>query len=103
MINANVAVPTVEPMFLITVTADVVIPAYEGCDDLWAAKFANYNTAAFLGAADQGWAVPLPAADSNTQEILTRFDDYLTEMLSTGEIESNLAAMQDEFNGLMGK
>lgn len=86
-----------------SLTADVVIPAYEGCDDLWAAKFSNYNTAAFLGAADEGWAVPLPAADTNTQEIFTRFDDYMTEMLSTGEIESNLAAMQDEFNGLLGK
>ena len=84
-------------------TADVVIPAYEGCDKLWAEKFANYNTDAFLGAATKGWAVPLPAADTNTQQIFTRFDDYMTEMLSSGVIEDNLAAMQDEFNGLLGK
>ena len=84
-------------------TADVVIPAYEGCADLWAKKFEGFNTEAFLGAADQGWAVPLPAADKNTQEIFTRFDDYMTEMLSTGEVEANLAAMQDEFNGLLAE
>ena len=84
-------------------TADVVIPAYEGCDELWAAAFEGYNTEAFLGAANQGWAVPLPAAEKNTQQIFTRFDDYMTEMLSTGEVEANLAAMQDEFNGLLAE
>ena len=84
-------------------TADVVVPAYEGCDELWATKFADYNTDAFLGAASQGWAVPLPAADNNTQQIFTRFEDYMTEILSTGEVESNLAAMQDEFNALLAE
>ena len=82
-------------------TANVVIPAYEGCADLWAEAFADYNTEAFLGASKEGWGVGLPAADKNTQEIFTRFDDYMTEMLSTGEIESNMAAMQDEFNALL--
>ena len=84
-------------------TADVVIPAYEGCDALWAAAFEGYNTDAFLGAATQGWAVPLPAAENNTQQIFTRFDDYMTEILSSGEVESNLAAMQDEFNELLAE
>ena len=84
-------------------TADFVIPAYEGCDALWAAKFEGYNTAAFLGAATEGWAVPLPAADKNTQQIFTRFDDYMAEILSSGEVEANLAAMQDEFNGLLAE
>ena len=82
-------------------TANVVIPAYEGCPDLWAEAFAGYNTDAFLGAVTDGWAVPLPAADKNTAEIFNRFNDYMTEMLSTGEIEANLAAMQDEFNELL--
>ncbi len=84
-------------------TASFVIPAYEGCDALWAAAFESYNTDAFLGAATEGWAVPLPAADKNTQQIFTRFDDYMTEILSTGEVEANLAAMQDEFNGLLAE
>ncbi len=82
-------------------TADVVIPAYEGCADLWAKKFEGFNTEAFLGAADQGWAVPLPAADKNTQEIFTNFDNYMAEILSGGNVEENLAKMQDEFNGLL--
>ena len=82
-------------------TADVVIPAYEGCDALWAAKFEGYNTEAFLGAANQGWAVPLPAADKNTQEIFVSFDNYMAEILSGGNVEENLAKMQDEFNGLL--
>lgn len=84
-------------------TADVVIPAYEGCDQLWAAAFANYNTDAFLGAASKGWAVPLPAAENNTQEIFTRFDDYMAEMLSTGNVAENMAKMQDEFNELLAE
>lgn len=84
-------------------TADVVIPAYEGCDELWAAKFEGYNTEAFLGAANEGWAVPLPAAETNTQQIFTRFDDYMTEILSSGEVEANLAAMEEEFNGLLAE
>ena len=82
-------------------TADVVIPAYEGCADLWAKKFEGFNTEAFLGAADQGWAVPLPAADKNTQEIFTNFDNYMAEILSGGNVEENLANMQDEFNALL--
>ena len=82
-------------------TADVVIPAYEGCADLWAKKFEGFNTEAFLGAADQGWAVLLPAADKNTQEIFTNFDNYMAEILSGGNVEENLAKMQDEFNGLL--
>lgn len=82
-------------------TANVVIPAYEGCDQLWAENFANYNTHAFLGAVSEGWAVPLPAAVKNTTQIFNRFDDYMTEMLSTGEIEANLAAMEAEFNDLL--
>ncbi len=84
-------------------TADSVIPAYEGCADLWAANFEGYNTEAFLGAASEGWAVPLPAADKNTQEIFVRFEDYMTEMLSTGNVEENMAAMQDEFNALLAE
>ncbi len=84
-------------------TADVVIPAYEGCDALWAAKFEGYNTEAFLGAANQGWAVPLPAADKNTQEIFVNFDNYMAEILSGGNVEENLAAMQDEFNALLAE
>ena len=47
--------------------------------------------------------MPLPAADNNTQQIFTRFEDYMTEILSTGEVESNLAAMQDEFNALLAE
>ncbi|MBE5807012.1 MAG: extracellular solute-binding protein, partial [Clostridiales bacterium] len=82
-------------------TAQVVIPAYEGCDDMWAEAYADFNTEAFLGASKDGWGVPLPAADKNTQEIFTRFDDYMTEMLSTGEVDANLQAMQDEFNELL--
>ena len=82
-------------------TAEVVIPAYEGCDTLWAEAFADYNTEAFLGASAEGWGVPLPAADKNTQEIFSRFDDYMTEMLSSGEVDANLKAMQDEFNDLL--
>ena len=84
-------------------TADVVIPAYEGCDALWAAKFEGYNTEAFLGAANEGWAVPLPAAEKETQQIFTRFDDYMTEMLSSGDVAAKLAEMQDEFNGLLAE
>lgn len=82
-------------------TADVVIPAYEGCAELWANAFEGYNTAPFLDAVKDGWAVPLPAAEKNVQEIFTRFNDYMTEMLSTGEIESNLEAMEAEFNELL--
>lgn len=82
-------------------TAEVVIPAYEGTEALWAEKFADYNTDAFLKPIAEGNAVGLPAADKNTQEIFTRFDDYMTEMLSTGEIESNLEAMEAEFNELL--
>ena len=82
-------------------TAGVVIPAYEGCDQLWAEKYADYNTDAFLGAAAQGWGVALPAADKNTQEIFSRFDDYMTEMLSTGEVAANIEAMQNEFSELL--
>jgi len=84
-------------------TADVVIPAYEGCDELWAKKFEGYNTAAFLGAASEGWAVPLPAADKNTQEIFVSFDNYMAEILSGGNVEENLAKMQDEFNALLAE
>lgn len=82
-------------------TAAYVIPAYEGCDKLWAEAFADYNTHAFLGAVSDNWAMPLPAADKNVQEIFTRFNDYMSDMLSTGEIETNLAAMEEEFNGLL--
>ncbi|MBQ8087487.1 MAG: hypothetical protein IJ234_03585, partial [Clostridia bacterium] len=82
-------------------TAGVVIPTYEGCDQLWAEKYADYNTDAFLGAAAQGWGVALPAADKNTQEIFSRFDDYMTEMLSTGEVAANIEAMQNEFSELL--
>lgn len=78
-----------------------VIPAYEGTDAEWAARFENYNTNAFLGAIAEGWAHALPAANKNVQEIYTLFDSYMTEMLSTGEIESNLAAMEAEFNELL--
>lgn len=76
---------------------------YEGCDALWAAAFEGYNTEAFLGAANQGWAMPLPAADKNTQEIFTKFDNYMAEILSGGNVEENLAAMQDEFNALLAE
>ena len=78
-----------------------VIPAYEGTDAQWAARFENYNTNAFLGAIAEGWAHALPAADKNVQEIFTKFDSYMVEMLSTGEIEANLAAMEAEFNELL--
>ena len=84
-------------------TADVVIPAYEGCDELWAKKFEGYNIGAFLGAATEGWAVPLPAADKNTQEIFVSFDNYMAEILSGGNVEENLAKMQDEFNALLAE
>ena len=47
--------------------------------------------------------MPLPAAENNTQQIFTRFDNYMTEMLSIGEVEANLAAMQEEFNGLLAE
>lgn len=82
-------------------SAEAVIPAYEGCADLWAAKFANYNTAAFLDPIENGAAHALPAANKNVQEIFTRFDDYMTAMLSEGNIEENLAAMEAEFNELL--
>jgi multiple sugar transport system substrate-binding protein len=78
-----------------------VIPAYEGTDAQWAARFENYNTNAFLGAIAEGWAHALPAAEKNVQEIFTKFDSYMVEMLSTGEIETNLAAMEAEFNELL--
>ena len=81
--------------------AEAVIPAYEGTAELWAAKFADYNTDAFLGAIKSGAAHQLPAANKNVQQIYTRFNDYMTEMLTTGEIESNLAAMEAEFNELL--
>ena len=81
--------------------AEAVIPAYEGTAELWAAKFADYNTDAFLGAIKSGAAHQLPAANKNVQQIFTRFNDYMTEMLTTGEIESNLAAMEAEFNELL--
>ena len=48
-----------------------------------------------------GAAHQLPAANKNVQRIFARFDDYMTEMLSTGEIESNPAAMEAEFNELL--
>lgn len=82
-------------------TAGVVIPAYEGCAEVWAENFADYNTAAFLDPVKEGGAVPLPAATKNVQEIFTRFDDYLTEIFSTGEVEANLEAMETEFNELL--
>lgn len=67
----------------------------------WIDAFEGYNTVPFLDAVKDGWAVPLPAAEKNVQEIFTRFNDYMTEMLSTGEIESNLEAMEAEFNELL--
>ena len=81
--------------------AQAVIPAYEGTPELWAAKFADYNTDAFLGPIASGAAHPLPAANKNVQQIFARFNDYMTEMLSTGDIEANLAAMEAEFNELL--
>lgn len=81
--------------------AQAVIPAYEGTPELWAAKFADYNTDAFLGPIASGAAHPLPAANKNIQQIFARFNDYMTEMLSTGDIEANLAAMEAEFNELL--
>ena len=66
-----------------------------------AAKFADYNTDAFLGPIASGAAHPLPAANKNVQQIFARFNDYMTEMLSTGDIEANLAAMEAEFNELL--
>ncbi len=81
--------------------AQAVIPAYEGTPELWAAKFAEYNTDAFLGPIASGAAHPLPAANKNIQQIFARFNDYMTEMLSTGDIEANLAAMEAEFNELL--
>lgn len=78
-----------------------VIPAYEGTDAQWAARFENYNTGAFLDAIAEGWAHALPAANKNVQEIFTQFDSYMVEMLTTGEIESNLAAMEAAFNELL--
>ena len=78
-----------------------VIPAYEGTDAQWAARFENYNTDAFLGAIAEGWAHALPAAAKNVQEIFSKFDSYMVEMLTTGEIEANLAAMEAEFNDLL--
>ena len=82
-------------------TADVVIPAYEGCAEVWAEKFADYNTAAFINPIKDGKAVPLPAANKNVQQIFTDFDNYLTEMFSTGEIATNLEAMENAFNELL--
>ena len=81
--------------------AQAVIPAYEGTPELWAAKFADYNTDAFLGPIASGAAHPLPAANKNVQQIFARFNEYMTEMLSTGDIEANLAAMEAEFNELL--
>ena len=81
--------------------AQAVIPAYEGTPELWAAKFADYNTDAFLGPIASGAAHPLPAANENIQQIFACFNDYMTEMLSTGDIEANLAAMEAEFNELL--
>lgn len=81
--------------------AQAVIPAYEGTPELWAAKFADYNTDAFLGPIASGAAHPLPAANKNVQQIFARFNDYMTEILSTGDIEANLAAMEAEFNELL--
>ena len=81
--------------------AQAVIPAYEGTPELWAAKFADYNTDAFLDPIASGAAHPLPAANKNVQQIFARFNDYMTEMLSTGDIEANLAAMEAEFNELL--
>ena len=51
----------------------------------------------------EGWAVPLPAADKNTQEIFVSFDNYMAEILSSGDVEAKLAEMQDEFNGLLAE
>ena len=81
----------------------VVIPAYEGTDTMWSDRYIEYGADVFTTAAAEGWTVPLPAASNNAAEVYDTFDNYMSEILSSGEVESNLAALQDEINALIAE
>lgn len=66
-------------------------------------RYIEYGADVFTTAAAEGWTVPLPAASNNAAEVYDTFDNYMSEILSSGEVESNLAALQDEINALIAE
>lgn len=83
--------------------SSVVIPAYEGTDTMWSDTYAAYGADVFTTAAAENWTVALPAASHNAAEVFDTFDNYMSEILSSGEVESNLAALQDEISALIAE
>ena len=68
-------------------TANSVIPAYEGTDTLWVENFADYGAAVFTDMVSNGYAVSLPYSMTASEETYNMIKSGFADVLATGNVD----------------
>ena len=67
-------------------TAETVIPAYEGTDALWVENYAQYGAKVFTDMVSEGYAVSLPYSMKASEETYSMIKSGFADVLATGDV-----------------
>lgn len=68
-------------------TAETVIPAYEGTDALWVENYAQYGAKVFTDMVSEGYAVSLPYSMKASEETYSMIKSGFADVLATGDAD----------------
>ena len=68
-------------------TAETVIPAYEGTDVLWVENYAQYGAKVFTDMVSEGYAVSLPYSMKASEETYSMIKSGFADVLATGDAD----------------